>query len=88
MYPSPSKWPNRWWSIGAFFFGAVALAQLVLLAFAVRDQVGRGMLSVVGSLLASVLFFVLCVDRTTWSPSWITRFLDQQLRRKSGDRAG
>ena len=87
MYPLPSRWPNRWWSIGALFFGAVALAQIVLLTFAVRDELRRGILSIVGSLLACLLLFVVCVDRTSWSPSWITRFLDQQLRRKSGDRA-
>ena len=62
----------------------IGVASLDLLAFAVRDQLGRGLLTIVGSLLGSVVLFVLCVDRTTWSPSWITTFLDRQLRRKSG----
>ena len=84
MNPVPSHWPNTLWSLGAFFCGAVVLGQIALLAFAVRDQLGRGLLTIVGSLLGSVVLFVLCVDRTTWSPSWITTFLDRQLRRKSG----
>lgn len=82
MYPVPSRWPNRLWSIGAVFFGMWVAAHLALLAFGFRDQLGRPLLSLVGSLFGATMLFVLCVDRTSWSPAWLTRFLDRQLRRR------
>lgn len=84
MYPVPTHWPNTLWTIGASVFGLLVLGQIVRLGFAVKDQLWPGSLSIVGGLCGTTVFFVLCVDRTTWSPSWLTTFLDRQLRRRSG----
>jgi len=81
MYPEPSHWPNTLWSIGAAVFGAALVGQVVLSAFIVRDQHWGELRGIVGSTFGAAMLLLLCVDRTTWTPSWLTRFLDRSLRR-------
>ncbi len=82
MYPVPSPWPNRLWSIGAAVLAAWVLLHMVLLALEIKDELWRSVVGNVARLIVATWLFVLCVDRTTWSPAWLTAFLDRRLRRR------
>ncbi len=84
MYPAPSPWPNRLWSIGAVVLGVWLLLHVVLVVLGIAEELWRSVLGSVSRLLVASLPFVLCVDRTSWSPAWLRTFLDRRVRRRAG----
>ena len=61
MYPAPSPWPNRLWSIGAVVLGVWLLLHVVLLVLGIAEELWRSVLGSVSTagpverLTASVL---------------------------------